>query len=193
MQITRRILTERRRGQTFQAIAERLMADAIPTARGNKCRYPATIKAVVTSDNAAALAVSGRPAPPDPISVRLQPMGRTLDVGEQKRHHPRPATPPDQRTPTRNATPNTLPPRTSSDTAASTHAPRINEPVRRHSAIFLSMRTRWTRQKTGRHSVGTVRWLRSSLKLLWTDCGLARPRASRLHPWLLVFRKSERC
>ena len=64
MQITRRILTERRQGQTFQAIAERLMADAIPTARGKTRWYPATIKAVVTSDNAAALAVSGRPAPP---------------------------------------------------------------------------------------------------------------------------------
>ena len=55
MQITRRIVTERRQGRTFQAIAD-LMADGIPTARGKPRWYPATIKAVVTSDNAAALA-----------------------------------------------------------------------------------------------------------------------------------------
>ena len=34
MQITRRIIIERREGRTFQAIAEGLMADGIPTARG---------------------------------------------------------------------------------------------------------------------------------------------------------------
>jgi hypothetical protein len=34
MAITRRILTERRQGRTFQAIAEALMADGIPTSRG---------------------------------------------------------------------------------------------------------------------------------------------------------------
>ena len=56
MAITRRILTERRHGRTFQAIAEGLMADGIPTSRGKTRWYPATIKAVVTSDNAAALA-----------------------------------------------------------------------------------------------------------------------------------------
>ena len=56
MQITRRIITERREGRTFQAIAEGLMVDGIPTARGKTRWYPATIKAVVTSDNAAALA-----------------------------------------------------------------------------------------------------------------------------------------
>ena len=54
MQITRRIIAERGNGRTFQAIAEGLMADSVPTARG-KTRW-ATIKAVVTSDNAAALA-----------------------------------------------------------------------------------------------------------------------------------------
>ena len=55
LKVTRRILSERRDGRTFQAIAEGLMADAIPTARGKSRWYPATIKAVVTSDNAAAL------------------------------------------------------------------------------------------------------------------------------------------
>jgi Recombinase len=56
MQITRRIITERREGRTFQVIAEGLMADGIPTARGKTRWYAATIKAVVSSDNAAALA-----------------------------------------------------------------------------------------------------------------------------------------
>ena len=56
MAITRRILTERRHGRTFQAIAEGLIADGIPTSRGKTRWYPATIKAVVTSDNAAGLA-----------------------------------------------------------------------------------------------------------------------------------------
>jgi DNA invertase Pin-like site-specific DNA recombinase len=56
MQITRRIVTERREGRTFQAIADGLMDDGIPTARGKTRWYAATIKAVVTSDNAAALA-----------------------------------------------------------------------------------------------------------------------------------------
>ena len=56
MQITRRIVTERRDGRTFQTIADALMADGIPTARGKTRWYPATIKAVVISDNAAALA-----------------------------------------------------------------------------------------------------------------------------------------
>jgi recombinase len=56
MQITRRIVTEHREGRTFQAIAEGLMADGIPTARVKTRWYAATIKAVVSSDNAAALA-----------------------------------------------------------------------------------------------------------------------------------------
>ena len=55
LEVTRRILTERRQGRTFQAIAEGLMADGIPTARGKNRWFPATIKAVTTSDNAAAL------------------------------------------------------------------------------------------------------------------------------------------
>jgi DNA invertase Pin-like site-specific DNA recombinase len=54
-EITRRIVAERAEGRTFQAIADSLMADGIPTARGKTQWYPATIKAVVTSDNAAAL------------------------------------------------------------------------------------------------------------------------------------------
>lgn len=55
-EVTRRIVAERAEGRTFQAIADGLMADGIPTARGNTRWYPATIKAVATSDNAAALA-----------------------------------------------------------------------------------------------------------------------------------------
>ena len=54
-EITRRIVMERDQGRTFQAIANGLMADGIPTARGKTRWYPATIKAVVVSDNAAAL------------------------------------------------------------------------------------------------------------------------------------------
>jgi len=55
MEITRRTLSERANGRTFQAIADRLMAEGIPTARGKTRWFPATIKAVLTSDNAAAL------------------------------------------------------------------------------------------------------------------------------------------
>lgn len=54
--VTHRIGTERAAGRTFQATADALMADRIPTARGKTHSYPATIKAVVASDNAAALA-----------------------------------------------------------------------------------------------------------------------------------------
>lgn len=56
MQITRRIIAERGNGRTFQAIAAGLMADGVPAARGKTRWYAATIKAVVTSNNAAALA-----------------------------------------------------------------------------------------------------------------------------------------
>ena len=56
MQITRRTIAERGNGRTFQVIAEGLMADGVPTARGKTRWYAATIKAVVTSNNAAALA-----------------------------------------------------------------------------------------------------------------------------------------
>ena len=55
LEVTRRIITERRQRRTFQAITQGLMADGIPTARGKTRWYPATIRAVVTSDNAAAL------------------------------------------------------------------------------------------------------------------------------------------
>ena len=55
VEVTRRILTERAEGRTFQAIADGLVADGIPTARGKPRWYPATIKAVVGSDNATAL------------------------------------------------------------------------------------------------------------------------------------------
>ena len=55
MQITRRIIAERGNGRTFQAIAEGLTADGAPTARGKPGWCTASIYAVVTSDNAAAL------------------------------------------------------------------------------------------------------------------------------------------
>jgi DNA invertase Pin-like site-specific DNA recombinase len=53
--VTRRIICERANGMTFQSIADGLMADGVSTARGNTRWYPATIKAVCLSDNAAAL------------------------------------------------------------------------------------------------------------------------------------------
>jgi DNA invertase Pin-like site-specific DNA recombinase len=53
--VTRRIIAERANGRIFQAIADGLMDDGIPTARGKTHWYAATIRAVVTSDNAAAL------------------------------------------------------------------------------------------------------------------------------------------
>ena len=56
LHVTRRILTERANGKKFQAIANGLLADGIPTARGNPRWFAATIKAVTMSDNAAALA-----------------------------------------------------------------------------------------------------------------------------------------
>jgi Recombinase len=62
MQITRRIIAERGNGRTFQAIAEELIADGVP-ARGKTRWYAATIKAVVTSDNAAALALRAGSVP----------------------------------------------------------------------------------------------------------------------------------
>ncbi|WP_319431571.1 recombinase family protein [Mycobacterium sp. RTGN5] len=55
LEITRRIIAERSNGRTFQAIADGLIADGIPTARGKTLWFPATIRAVTVSDNAAAL------------------------------------------------------------------------------------------------------------------------------------------
>jgi hypothetical protein len=56
LEITRRIIAERLEGRTFQAIAEGLMDDGIHTAYGKNRWFPAeAIKAVTTSDNAAAL------------------------------------------------------------------------------------------------------------------------------------------
>ena len=56
LDVTRRIIAERANGRTFQAIADGLVANGIPTARGKTRWFPATIKAVMTSDNAAVLA-----------------------------------------------------------------------------------------------------------------------------------------
>lgn len=55
VEVTRRIVTARAEGRTYQAIADSLMVDGIPTARGKAKWYPATIRAVVESDNAAEL------------------------------------------------------------------------------------------------------------------------------------------
>jgi DNA invertase Pin-like site-specific DNA recombinase len=55
VEVTRRIIDERKKGRTFQAIADGLVADGVLTARGKTRWYPATIKAVFSSDNAAAL------------------------------------------------------------------------------------------------------------------------------------------
>jgi Recombinase len=68
LEVTRWIVAERANGRTFQAIAEGLMADGIPTARGKTHWYPATSKAVVTSDNAA-LVWSGRGHRPDCVDI----------------------------------------------------------------------------------------------------------------------------
>jgi DNA invertase Pin-like site-specific DNA recombinase len=54
-EVTRRILVERKEGRTFQAIADGLMVDGIRTSRGNARWYPATVRAVVESDNAAVI------------------------------------------------------------------------------------------------------------------------------------------
>ncbi|WP_457148051.1 hypothetical protein [Mycobacterium sp. URHB0021] len=56
MQITRRTIAEGGNGRTFQVITEGPMGDGVPTACGKTRWYAATIKAVVTSDNAATLA-----------------------------------------------------------------------------------------------------------------------------------------
>jgi hypothetical protein len=56
LEVTRRILAERASGRIFQASADGLMADGIPTAPGKTRWFPATITAVMTSDNAAVLA-----------------------------------------------------------------------------------------------------------------------------------------
>jgi hypothetical protein len=55
IELTRRIISEKRSGCTFQAIADGLMRDAVPTARGKTRWYPATVKAILESDNAALL------------------------------------------------------------------------------------------------------------------------------------------
>jgi hypothetical protein len=53
IEVTSRINAERRSGHTFQSIANGLMSDKIPTARDKRKWYPATIRAIVQSDNAA--------------------------------------------------------------------------------------------------------------------------------------------
>jgi DNA invertase Pin-like site-specific DNA recombinase len=55
IELTRRIINERRRGRTYQAIADGLMRDGVLTARGKTRWYPATVKAILESDNAALL------------------------------------------------------------------------------------------------------------------------------------------
>ncbi|TSE01966.1 resolvase [Skermania sp. ID1734] len=56
--ITRRIVAERESGESWQAIANRLMADRILTPRGKAMWYPASVAAIYNSDNAADLRTS---------------------------------------------------------------------------------------------------------------------------------------
>jgi DNA invertase Pin-like site-specific DNA recombinase len=53
IELTRRIISERRSGHTYEAIADGLMRDGVPTARRKTRWYPATVKAILESDNAA--------------------------------------------------------------------------------------------------------------------------------------------
>lgn len=53
LELTRRIVSERKSGKTFQAIADGLMGDQILTSRGQRKWYPATVRAAFESDNAA--------------------------------------------------------------------------------------------------------------------------------------------
>jgi DNA invertase Pin-like site-specific DNA recombinase len=55
VEITRRILRERANGLTYQAIANGLMRGTVLSSRGRSKWHPATIKAVVDSDNATML------------------------------------------------------------------------------------------------------------------------------------------
>jgi DNA invertase Pin-like site-specific DNA recombinase len=55
VEVTLRIINERRRGRTYQAIADNLVRDGVPTARGKSLWYPATVKAILESSNAALL------------------------------------------------------------------------------------------------------------------------------------------
>jgi DNA invertase Pin-like site-specific DNA recombinase len=47
--VTERVLVERSAGRTLAAIAEGLNQDGVATARGGKCWYPSTVKAVLVS------------------------------------------------------------------------------------------------------------------------------------------------
>lgn len=50
--VTQRIIRQRTNGLTYQAIADSLMAERVLTSRGKQKWYPATIKAIIESDNA---------------------------------------------------------------------------------------------------------------------------------------------
>jgi len=58
LEVTRRILSERLEGKTFQAIADGLITDGVRTVREWTRWYPATIKGVIDGDNAALLDVA---------------------------------------------------------------------------------------------------------------------------------------
>jgi DNA invertase Pin-like site-specific DNA recombinase len=47
--ITRRIVEERAAGGTLTGIADRLNSEGVPTARGGRCWFPATVAAVLRS------------------------------------------------------------------------------------------------------------------------------------------------
>ena len=73
LDITRRIIDERNNGNTFQAIADGLMADGVTTARGKTRWFPATIKAVYCSDNAAAIRRPGGASRVAAVSIQAAP------------------------------------------------------------------------------------------------------------------------
>ncbi|MGP4054139.1 recombinase family protein [Mycobacterium sp. 4D054] len=52
-EIVERILADRRAGLSLAKIAAALNSDAVPTAQGGKCWYPATVKAVIAGQDAA--------------------------------------------------------------------------------------------------------------------------------------------
>lgn len=54
-EVVARIVADRDAGATWQEIADDLMADAVPTAQGGACWYPASVRKVYLGQDAAAL------------------------------------------------------------------------------------------------------------------------------------------
>lgn len=62
-EVVARIVAERDAGATWQAIADGLEADAVPTAQGGVRWYPASVRKVYTGQDAAAVRASSPPNP----------------------------------------------------------------------------------------------------------------------------------